>query len=119
MKLDRNINSNGRGKYGKYGLIKNREFKAYLLKANDGQDGVKAAAEVVKAIVTLEKAGIIDWGDTPETEFFAIRLKDKYASKALLGYAYACIHDDIEYSRDVFRLSLRSGLSHPNCKRPD
>ena len=55
QRLDRN-SGNGRGKYG---LIKNRRLRDCLLKANDGESGVEFAASVCKAIVVLERAGII------------------------------------------------------------
>jgi hypothetical protein len=76
--------------------------------------------DVRRALDTLEKHNILDWGDAPETEFFVIRLKDKYAQSALLAYAnYASADGDEEYAQDVLGLAQRAGPANPHCKRPD
>lgn len=117
MKLDRNLNDSGRGKYG---LIKNRELRLCLLKAANGGDAVvEEAAEIVKAVALLERVGIIDWGTTPETEFFVMRLKDSAASAGLRSYASVARNFDPEYANEVTDLANRAGPYHPNCKRPD
>ncbi len=85
MKLDRNINPDGRGKYA---LIKLREL-------------------------------YIDHGDTPDTEFFVIRLKDKYAEAALRAYADAAIIDgESEWGLEVGALAAKAA-AHPNKRKPD
>ncbi len=117
MKLDRNVNGDGRGKYG---LILNRELEAlYSLHGATG-DVSKQAAE---ALATLERLGIIDWADTPETEAFVMRLKDVFARPALIGYASAAFREGgpgfEEYANDVMTLAQRAGTKHPNCKTPD
>lgn len=111
MKLDRNVNADG---LGKYGLIKNRRL-AELRVVNFGQ----LEDELSHAIHVLEKHGVIDWGTTPETEFFVMRLKDKYAGGALQVYANAALEDDPEYARDVFELAWRAGAGSSFVKRPD
>jgi hypothetical protein len=113
MKLDRNINSNGRGKYA---LLKLRELDNFADPADPFQVVAKPIAD---AIETLEKAGIIDWGNTPATEFFVMRLKDKYAPWGLAGYALSAAGDDPEYAGDIQAMAQRSGANHPNCKAPD
>lgn len=111
MRLDRNVDS---GYGNKYGLILKREFAEVLRQAPPGMQ-----EKVSAAIKTLEDAGIIDWGDKPETEFFVIKLKDKFAANALVAYAGAASGFDPEYARDVSKLAARSGVYHPNCKMPD
>lgn len=111
MRLDRNIPaSKGRGKYA---LIKNRVLDGFAVNG-------ELPPAIEGAIKVLESAGILDWGLTPETEFFAIRLKDRFACATLHEYAHSArmggMHD---YARDVEELSARSGVHHPNCKTPD
>ncbi len=97
----------------KYALIKRR-------KIDELQREGKLTQEIIDATMLLYRAGIIDWGDTPETEFFAIRLKDAYAQQALRAYGLAAADDDNgDYATDVYEMAERSGPSHPNCKRPD
>ena len=83
MKLDRNINGNGRGKYA---LLKLRKLDDWL------QSGATAEvpAPIREAIALLEREGMLDWGDKPETEFFLIRLKDKYARRRTPYLCFAC-----------------------------
>lgn len=74
MKLDRNTNADGRGKYA---LLRLREWPhGHSVKCQEAFD-------------TLVDAGAIDFGDTPETEFFVIRYKDRFAARALHAYADA------------------------------
>lgn len=108
MRLDRN-----EGPRQKYGLILNREV-ARIMKAGGG-----LADEVQKALDILQAAGVLQWGDTPETEFFAIKLRDLYAADALIAYGTKAANADLDYGREVIELALRSGPYHPKCKRPD
>lgn len=111
MKLDRNINGIGRGKYG---LIKTRRLAEIEAEAHPHYVGA-----IDSAMKVLEGAGIIDWGDTPDTEFFVMRLKDKFTSNALFAYAIgadAC--GESEYAKEVLALSKKSA-NHPNRKIPD
>lgn len=102
MKLDRNVNATGMGKYA-------------LLKLRN----VEMTADVVAAFDLLQAKGILDWGDKPETEFFVIRLKDMYAAPALHNYAVAAYPNDPEYALEIEHMAERAGSNHPNCKRPD
>lgn len=103
MRLDRNINDDGKGKYA---LVKIRQqpgpipFKCH------------------QAVETLEAAGLVDFGRTPDSEFFVIKLRDKYAAPALVSYANAAMADDPEYANDVLVLALRA-QDHPGKKKPD
>ena len=128
MRLDRNINGTGRGKYG---LVKNRELKEYTNILNGYSERVLAgtqttvdastleAMRVMNAISLLEDFGIIDWGETPETEFFVMKLKDRYARGGLYGYSNAAYIEDHEYAMEVEALAERAGPLHPLCKKPD
>lgn len=100
MKLDRNMNKDGTGKYA---LIKLR---------------VGRPKPVTLSPTVLINEDAIDYGDTPDTEFFVIRLKDKYAAPALESYALAAAADDPEFSAEVLALSVKAA-NHPNKKRPD
>lgn len=118
MKLDRNIKDNdGRGKYA---LLKLRELDAlpgYLGKMPPGDIPPGA----YNAIKKLENVGVLDWGKAgTESEFFVIRLKDKYAASALFAYAEAADDDgQREWGAEVRDMARRAGTAHPNCKRPD
>ncbi len=97
----------------KYALIKRR-------KIDELQREGKLTSEMHAAAQLLYDAGIIDWGDTPETEFFVIRLKDAYAQQTLRAYGLqAALDDNGDYATDIYEMAERSGPSHPNCKRPD
>lgn len=106
MKLDRNIDG---GHGNKYGLVKKRGLEELR----------KRSRNIGDAIDLLVRAGVIDWGDTPETEFFLIRLKDKYAASGLAGYAEAARDDDPEYAYEIVEMAGRAGPANPHCKRPD
>lgn len=96
--MDRNINPDGRGKYA---LIKLRSLPCTtarleaILDANGLGDGV------------------LDYGDTPDTEFFVIRIKDKYAGPALHAYAEAAKQDDMEYAAEVDSLAQAADRKIP------
>lgn len=113
MKLDRNINPDGAGKYA---LLKLRVL-------DDCREGPfrDLPPHLADAIHALEAAGILDWGlHGTEGEFFVIRLKDKYAQGALAEYAHACELDgEFEFGREVRSLAGRAGKDSPFCKRPD
>lgn len=90
MKLDRNINPDGRGKYA-------------LLKLRRQPKGFPV--ELQHCAQMLKVAGLLDFGGTPETDFFVIRLKDKYAGPALHAYAEAAKPDDMEYAAEIDALA--------------
>lgn len=110
MKLDRNLNADG---HGKYGLIKNRRLAA--IRAEAPPQYVSAIDAALKA---LELAGLIDWGDTVDTEFFVIRLRDRFSRPALSAYVAAAAPVDREYAEDVAKLADRA-IYHPSKKAPD
>jgi hypothetical protein len=110
MKLDRNTNGDGTGKYA---LVKLRALKDHHRYSE------AELRELGDALRVLDQAGVLDYGRTPETEFFVIRLRDKCARQAL--YAYALEADDFDhvYAGEVRDLALRAGPNNPYCKRPD
>jgi len=105
MQLDRNLPSNsGRGKYA---LLKLR-----MLNRND--------PKMISAIEYLEQAGVLDWGDLgTDSEFFVIRLKDRYAQEALYGYANEARPADPEWADEVTEMAKRAGPANQWCKYPD
>ena len=99
MRLDRNI-----GDAGKYALVRMRDLTSDMRGALDA----------------LATGGVVDMASAgDQDEFFAIKLKDKYAQAALLAYADAAEADDPEYAADVRELAARAGPASPWCKRPD
>lgn len=114
MRLDRNINANGRGKYA---LLKLRMLDDFTDPSDPFQEVAKSIAD---AIATLDRAGILDWGNTPESEFFVMRLKDRYSRCALHTYAEEAHRDgQAEYAAEINEMALRSGVHNLHCKRPD
>jgi hypothetical protein len=108
MKLDRNVNTNGRGKYAVINLRK--------LPDDPGK-----RADCEHAMRILEDNGcLFNESVGGEFEHFTLMLKDKYAPHALEAYAKAARADgEREYATAVQALAARSGVGHPNCKRPD
>lgn len=115
MKLDRNLNPNGRGKYA---LLKLRRLSEVETPGNP--DHIHRAG-VRHALRLLENLGILDWGDTVDSEFWVMRLKDRCAQHGLQAYADAArnLLGDIEYAAEVDDMARRAGPNHPNCKTPD
>jgi len=73
MRLDRNLNKDGKGKYA---LIKLRAIP-----------GNPSTPEELAAAI-LAHPECVDWGERhSDSEFFVLRLKDKYAAPALLAYS--------------------------------
>ncbi|MEY9157080.1 hypothetical protein [Bradyrhizobium japonicum] len=126
MKLDRNLNGDGRGKYG---LVNNRELikradeaKACVAAGGTPSESELEAMKVVNAVSFLEAMGVIDWGEEgTESEFFVIKLRDRHAHKALSAYSRSVSDhtDDVEYAEEVLTLAHRSGPYSPFCKSPD
>lgn len=114
MKLDRNLNDDGTGKYA---LLKLRNLEAFR---EEGTFGGVVAEPIASALKTLDDYGIVDWGNRgAESEFMVIRLKDKYAGDALASYAAAAAVDDPEWAAEVADMAGRAGVNSPWCKRPD
>lgn len=107
MKLDRNINPDGKGKYA---LVKLRDI------------GFPFAAQNGCALIPFHA---IDFGtgtdpncEDPGADFFVIRIKDKYAPAALIAYAAAASADDPEYAAEIHALSEKARLFTPK-RKPD
>ena len=98
----------------KYSLIKNRRVDEIMASSED-----YTKMKVQDALQLLKEQGVLDVGDSPETEFFAMRLKDRCAGPALHTYAMHASAFDIEYGTAVAKLAKRAGMSHPFCKNPD
>ena len=103
MKLDRNINPDGTGKYALRELLKLEAQKDF---------------SATTSVSALAMQGIVDHGGTPETDFFVIRLKDKYAAAALTAYANAANKDDPEYAAEIHHLA-QIAANYPNKRKPD
>jgi hypothetical protein len=101
MQLDRNITTPRRGKYA---LIKLRGITSL-------------SADLEDAFKTLQNHGLLDWGGA-DSDFFVIRLKDKYAAPALAAYALAAYREDPEWSLEVLNLA-KAAAEHPDQKVPD
>lgn len=103
MPLDRNLTPDG---HGKYALVKLRG--AQLPFERDTQGRLCIPEE------------LIDFGSTPETEFFVMRLRDEFVPEALERYAYNASKAAsqllsgpagvqlVGYASDVYDLSARS-----------
>lgn len=102
MRLDRNINDDGKGKYA---LVLMRK--------------VEAGSEAAALLARLAEMGVVDWGARhSDSEFFLLRLKDKYAEPALMAYANAAADDDKQWATEVLAMATRAA-NHPNKKTPD
>lgn len=104
MKLDRNINDTGKGKYA---LV--------LLRSIPGDP--RTPEELAAAI--LEHPECVDFGAKgSDGEFFVLRLKDRYTPAALHAYANAAADDDEEWAMQVAQMAARAE-HHPGQKAPD
>lgn len=128
MKLDRDVNKDGVGKYAVVNMRKVREI--------EGRCGALSSApylreDVRNALDLLEQVGVLDYG-RGEKDFFLIRLADRFAYRALHAYAMAVYADAVqadeaskenrksllEYSEAV--LALAQKAEHwANKKTPD
>jgi hypothetical protein len=115
MKLDRNQNDDGKGKYA---LVRLRKI----------EEGSEAAALLIR----LAELGHVDWGTVgSQDEFFVVKLRDRYAAAAIKGYSDAASDDartepDEARSRDKFQWAIqvqglgdRAGILSEHCKDPD
>lgn len=101
MKLDRNINPDKRGKYALI-LLRKTSLSLKELRLACREHGIA---------LDLGLAG-------GPSEFFLIRLKDKYAAPALWAYAHAAYEDDPEWASEVERLARKAQRIRPK-KIPD
>lgn len=106
MKLDRNINKDGTGKYALLLLRK-------ILKLDE-----HSKEAVLSAMSVLHSEGILDYGEYDETEFFVLRLRDAGASTALFAYSNFFTHSDLEWSEEVGALAEKAHARHDK-KQPD
>jgi len=105
MKLDRDTNPTGKGKYA-------------LLNLRKLPGEPRTSEQLAAAILAHPEA--VEWGCVGASdEFFVIKLKDRYAQDGLHAYAVAAASDDPEYAAAVDALAGRSGLGSPFCKLPD
>lgn len=106
MDLDRNLNTDGKGKYAVINLRK--------IPTNP-----QTPEELAAAI--LANPECVEFGRVGDPdEFFLIKLKDQYAQGTLMQYAHEASSDEeFEYSKQVHDLALRSGVNNPHCKKPD
>lgn len=105
MKLDRNLNPDGRGKYA---LVLMREIPENDLDRD----------EVESALSTLNHHGCLDYGEAADNEFFVIRLKDRSAEAGLFAYSKDAESYDMEYAAEVRALADKAA-THLNKKQPD
>lgn len=107
MKLDRNENATG---VGKYALVNMRRLMAL---GHDQQN------EAHQLMAQLSELGVVDWGAKgADDEFFVIKLKDRNAESALVAYADAAEEHDKEWALQVLAMSTRA-KRHPAKKTPD
>lgn len=98
MRLDRNTNPEG---VGKYALVNHRKI------ANLSEAG---QAQCLAALRALEGKGVLEFGlpGSPD-EFFVLKLKDRLAAGALHAYADAAEAAGMrEFAADVAELARRS-----------
>ena len=105
MELDRDSNTNGKGKYA---LIKLREIEGFP------QTKEKLSQSVA------DNPDCIDFGfKGDDSEFFVIRLKDKHATKALIAYLNSVLDDgDLQFANSMYDMINRA-MNHKNKKTPD
>jgi hypothetical protein len=114
MKMDRNQNTDG---CGKYAVINVRKLNEVCGNAGTFDRWTPAVEQALK---TLEEVGCLEWGRVgEEDEFFLVKLKDLFAPGALSGYAALADCVDPEWATEVRALQRRAGADSPFCKRPD
>lgn len=114
MKLDRNINADGSGRYA---LIDLRKLRA-LLAGNSMSNSQKGLVEDVVGM--LNDAKVLNYGEVgSEHEFVPLMLKDINTEAALIAYANSADSHDVEFANEFREMAKRAGNHHPNCKIPD
>jgi hypothetical protein len=114
MKMDRNVNDDG---LGKYALINLRRLNELC-----GNPGIfqRWTPGVEQALKTLDELGVLEWGSKGEQdEFFVVKLKDINSPGAIAGYANEADKTDNEWADEVRSMLPRAGANSPYCKRPD
>lgn len=97
MKLDRNINPDGRGKYA---LVNLRKLHALQL---GGSKNI-----CLEALDELLRLGVLSYGDeSPGDQFFVMKYKDKLTPFALRAYAVGAMSQGTiemdEFGREIMR----------------
>lgn len=106
MEMDRNSNSDGKGKYA---LVQMRKVPRHV--TWQSPDSIASAIIKDNTILDYGLAG-------SDSEFFVIRLKDKHAAKALLAYAKSIEKEDKKFAMQVRNMALRAA-SMKSKKKPD
>lgn len=100
MKLDRNTNPHG---HGKYALINLRK----LLPILNGSPNNIYKDEVTRAWNTLLERGVITMGhETQEDQFFVMKYGDKFTADGLAGYAAAVAAEILLVDDPAVKLEL-------------
>jgi hypothetical protein len=114
MKMDRNTNPDGSGKYALLNMRKLKQKQTLNRKDFDLQRRIDAA------LATLREIGVLEMGNVgTETEFFPIKLKDVHSHAALIAYANHAAIEQPEFAKDVLEMATRAGVNNPWCKLPD
>lgn len=108
MKLDRNVNTDGQGKYA---LLN-------LRRLDDLSPADNRSTYLLLAV--LERRGVLQYGNVgQEDEFFLLKLRDRHSRPALMAYADSIRGSDPEFAAEVYEMAGRSGPLNPFCKDPD
>ena len=102
MKLDRNVNETGIGKY---------------ININVRKLGCIPTTVEELAAAILKNPDAVNFGNGKK-KFFIIMLDDKFARIALTAYAYTAMLFDREYGEEILALA-RSCPEPEDCKFPD
>jgi len=114
MKMDRDINDDGGGKYA---VINLRRLNSVAAGSGPFQ---RWSPQVEQALKTLEEAGALEWGRVGERdEFFLVKMRDQFAPGAIRGYAAMADGVDPEWATAVRTMLTRAGINSPFCKAPD
>lgn len=111
MKMDRNINSDGTGKYVVINMRKLRDFR-------DANQQMRP--DIIEALRVLSNAGAVEWGNVgSQSEFFLVKLKDRHSLPAIQAYADSIRMSDPEFADEVYEMTMRAGPHSKFCKEPD
>lgn len=91
MKLDRNTNPDGRGKYALINMRKIKEIEDAGRKPSPHETvECQRAIRVRESIEMLIREGVVTLGnESPGDQFFVMKYKDKFTADGLRGYANA------------------------------
>ena len=104
MRLDRNVNPDGTGKY---------------VVINIRRLNWRPRTRIGLILAIFLKPSAIEWGGVGSAdEFFLIKLKDIHAQDALRAYAMSASSTDPQWAAEVERLAERAGPGHSLCASP-